>query len=221
MNDLVKKPTFNLRRLKESPVLGIIRGAPKDSIKGVMDACVAGGLRFVELTLNTEKALSLIESASQQFSRDLCVGAGTVLSLTDVKQAVNAGAQFIVSPTLNIDVATYCVENEIAYFPGALTPTEIEKAWSAGAMMVKVFPASQMGAGYFNTVRGPFNRVLLMAVGGVDSSNAVEYLKAGASAVAIGGSVFRMSRMKNKEFDSIKIAITDLVSTVKIFYSKA
>jgi len=221
LNDLVRKATFNLSRFKESPVLGIIRGATNDSIQGVLDACVAGGLRFVELTLNTEKALSLIESASQQFSRDLCVGAGTVLSLTDVKQAVNAGAQFIVSPTLNIDVATYCVENEIAYFPGALTPTEIEKAWSAGAMMVKVFPASQMGAGYFNTVRGPFNRVLLMAVGGVDSSNAVEYLKAGASAVAIGGSVFRMSRMKNKEFDSIKIAITDLVSTVKIFYSKA
>ena len=219
MNDLVKKPTFNLRRLKESPVLGIIRGAPKDSIKGVMDACVAGGLRFVELTLNTENALSLIESASQQFSEDLCVGAGTVLSLTDVKLAVNAGAQFIVAPTLNIDVATYCVENEIAYFPGALTPTEIEKAWSAGAMMVKVFPASQMGTSYFNTVRGPFNELLLIAVGGVDSSNAVEYLKAGASAVAIGGSVFTISRMKNKEFGSIETAITDFVSTVETFHS--
>ena len=219
MNDLVKKPTFNLSRLKESPVLGIIRGAPKDSIKGVLDACIAGGLRFVELTLNTENALSLIESASQQFSEDLCVGAGTVLSLTDVKLSVNAGAQFIVAPTLNIDVATYCVENEIAYFPGALTPTEIEKAWSAGAMMVKVFPASQMGTSYFNTVRGPFNELLLMAVGGVDSSNAVEYLKAGASAVAIGGSVFTISRMKNKEFGSIETAITDFVSTVETFHS--
>ena len=219
MNDLVKKPTFNLCRLKESPVLGIIRGAPKDSIRGVLDACVAGGLRFVELTLNTENALSLIGSASQQFSKDLCVGAGTVLSLTDVKLAVNAGAQFIVAPTLNIDVATYCVENEIAYFPGALTPTEIEKAWSAGAMMVKVFPASQMGTSYFNTVRGPFNELLLIAVGGVDSSNAVEYLKAGASAVGIGGSVFTMSRMKNKEFGAIETAIADFVSTVKIFHS--
>jgi len=125
-----------------------------------------------------------------------------------------------VSPTLNIDVATYCVKKDIAYFPGALTPTEIEKAWSAGAAMVKVFPASQMGASYFNTVRGPFNELLLIAVGGVDSSNAVEYLKAGASAVAIGGSVFTISRMKNKEFNSIKIAITNLVSAVKIFYSK-
>ena len=219
MKDLARKPIFSLSRFKESPVLGIIRGAPKDSIRGVLDACVAGGLRFVELTLNTENALSLIDSASQQFSEDLCVGAGTVLSLTDVKLAVNAGAQFIVAPTLNIDVATYCVENEIAYFPSALTPTEIEKAWSAGAMMVKVVPASQMGTSYFNTVRGPFNELLLMAVGGVDSSNAVEYLKAGASAVAIGGSVFTISRMKNKEFGSIETAITDFVSTVETFHS--
>ncbi len=207
MTDFLRKPTFNLSRFKEAPVLGIIRGAPKDSIQGVLDACVAGGLRFVELTLNTERALSLIESASQQFSEDLCVGAGTVLSLTDAKQA-------------NIDVATYCVENEIAYFPGALTPTEIEKAWSAGATMVKVFPASQMGARYFNTVRGPFNELPLMAVGGVDLSNAVEYLKAGASAVAVGGSLFTVTRMRNKDFNSIKIAIMELVSTVKFFCSK-
>ena len=221
MNNLVRKPTFNLSRFNESPVLGIIRGAPKGSIQGVLDACVAGGLKFVELTLNTEKALSLIESASQQFSEDLCVGAGTVLSLTDAKQAVSAGAQFIVSPTLNIDVATYCLKKGLAYFPGALTPTEIEKSWGAGAAMVKVFPASQMGANYFSTIRGPFNELLLMAVGGVNVSNAVEYLQAGASAVAIGGSLFTVSRMKNREFDSIKTEVKDLVSTVKTFCSKS
>jgi len=221
LNDLVRKANFNLSRFKESPVLGIIRGAHEDSIKGVLDACVAGGLQFVELTLNTEKALTLIELVSQYFSEDICIGAGTVLSLTDVKLAVNAGAQFIVSPTLNIDVAAYCIDNEIAYFPGALTPTEIEKAWTAGAAMVKIFPASQMGASYFSTVRGPFNELLLMAVGGLDSSNVVDYLKAGASAVAIGGSVFTISKMKNKEFDSIETAITEFVSTVNYYFSRS
>jgi len=220
LNHLGNEPAFNLDRFKETPVLGIIRGASHASIQGVLEACVSGGLKFVELTLNTENAFPLIESDSQQFSEEICVGAGTVLSLRDAKQAVNAGAQFIVSPTLNIDVATYCVDSEIAYFPGALTPTEIEKAWSAGATMVKVFPASQMGASYFNTVRGPFNELSLMAVGGVDLSNAVEYLKAGASAVAIGGSLFTVMRMRNKDFNSIEIAIADLVSTVKIFCSK-
>ena len=221
MNHSGNKPVFNLDRFKETPVLGIIRGASHDSIKGVLEACISGGLKFVELTLNTENAFPLIESVSQQFSEEICVGAGTVLSLTDVKQAENVGARFIVSPTLNIDVATYCLKKGLAYFPGALTPTEIEKSWSAGASMVKVFPASQMGANYFNTVRGPFNELLLMAVGGVNASNAVEYLQAGASAVAIGGSLFTASRMKNREFDSIKIEITDLVSTVKTFCSKS
>ena len=221
MNHLGNDPAFNLDRFKETPVLGIIRGASHASIQGVLEACVSGGLKFVELTLNTENAFPLIESVSQQFSEEICVGAGTVLSLRDVKQAENVGARFIVSPTLNIDVATYCLKKGLAYFPGALTPTEIEKSWSAGAAMVKVFPASQMGAKYFNTVRGPFNELLLMAVGGVNASNAVEYLQAGASAVAIGGSLFTVSRMKNREFDSIKTEITNIVSTVKTFGSKS
>ena len=221
MNHLGNESTFNLDRFKETPVLGIIRGASHTSIQGVLEACVSGGLKFVELTLNAENAFPLIESVSQQFSAEICVGAGTVLSLRDVKQAENAGARFIVSPTLNIDVATYCLKKGLAYFPGALTPTEIEKSWSAGAAMVKVFPASQMGADYFNTIRGPFNELLLMAVGGVNASNAVEYLQAGASAVAIGGSLFTVSRMKNREFDSIKTEVKDLVSTVKTFCSKS
>jgi 2-dehydro-3-deoxyphosphogluconate aldolase / (4S)-4-hydroxy-2-oxoglutarate aldolase len=220
LTHLDSKPRFNLGRFKETPVLGIIRGAPENCIEGVLNACILGGIKFIELTLNSENALSLIELASEKFSKDLCVGAGTVLSLTDVKLATNAGANFIVSPTLNINVATYCNKKGLAYFPGALTPTEIEKAWSAGATMVKVFPASQMGANYFNTVRGPFNELLLMAVGGIDSSNAIEYLKAGASAVAIGGSVFTESRMKNKKFKDIQQAISDLVITVKNFNLK-
>ena len=220
MSVLGSESYFDLSRFKEASILGIIRGASPGSVQGILDACISGGLKFVELTLNSKRALPSIELASKDFSKGLCIGAGTVLSLSDTIQAVNAGAQFIVSPTLNVDVASYCGEKGLAYFPGALTPTEIEKSWNAGATMVKVFPASQMGASYFNTVRGPFNELLLMAVGGVDSSNAVEYLKAGASAVAIGGSVFTISRMKNKEFDSIETAIRDFVSAVNIFHSK-
>jgi 2-dehydro-3-deoxyphosphogluconate aldolase / (4S)-4-hydroxy-2-oxoglutarate aldolase len=220
LTDLDTKPGFNLGRFKETPVLGIIRGAPQNAIEGILNACILGGIKFVELTLNSGNALSLIRLASQKFSKDLCVGAGTVLSLTDVKLATKAGANFIVSPTLNIDVATYCNKNGVAYFPGALTPTEIEKAWSAGAAMVKVFPASQMGANYFNTVCGPFNKILLMAVGGIDRSNVVDYLEAGASAVAVGGSVFTGSRMKNKKFNDIEQAILDIVITVKKFNCK-
>ncbi len=214
---MIDEPVFNLDRFKEAPVLGIIRGSSLDSIHGTLDACVLGGLKFVELTLNTEDVLPLIELASRQYSNDLCVGAGTVLTETDAKHAVNMGAKFIVSPTLNLDVADYCKEKQLGYFPGALTPTEIEKSWNAGATMVKVFPASQVGASYFNTVRGPFNELLLMAVGGINVSNALDYLRAGASALAFGGSVFTLTRMENKEFNFIRDDIRDLVTIVKSF----
>ena len=216
----MEKLDFSLNRFQEVPVLGIIRGGSQDSIQGVLNSCVSAGLNFVELTLNTENALSLIELASKQFSDELCVGAGTVLSLIDLKNAENAGAKFFVSPTLNVDIATYCSKKGLAYFPGALTPTEIEKAWNSGATMIKVFPASQMGPNYFNTIRGPFDELQLIAVGGINVTNAVEYLRSGASAIAIGGSIFTISRMKNREFGSIKTDIADLISTVKIFRSE-
>lgn len=219
MSVLGSESDFDLSRFKEASILGIIRGASPGSVQGILDACISGGLKFVELTLNSERALPSIELASKEFSGGLCIGAGTVLSLSDTIQAVNAGAQFIVSPTLNVDVASYCGEKGLAYFPGALTPTEIEKSWNAGATMVKVFPASQMGPDYFKTVRGPFDKLLLMAVGGIKVSDATKYLQAGASAVAIGGSVFTPSRIKNKEFESIKSEISKFVSAIKMFYS--
>ena len=220
MKHVVKKSALNLNQFQEVPVLGIIRGVSQDSIQGVLNSCVSGGLKFVELTLNTKNVFSLIEFASKQFSNELCVGAGTVLSLIDVKKAENAGAKFFVSPTLNIDIADYCSQKALAYFPGALTPTEIEKAWNSGATMIKVFPASQMGPNYFNVIRGPFDELQLMAVGGINVTNAVDYLRSGASAIAIGGSIFTSSRMKNKEFNSITADIADLISTVKTFQSE-
>ena len=219
MNRTVNGSIFDLNRFKEASTLGIIRGASLNSVPDVLDACLSGGLQFIEFTLNSEESLLCIESASKLFSSDLCVGAGTVVSVSDATRAINAGAQFVVSPTLNEDVASYCNEKGLAYFPGALTPTEIERSWDSGATMVKVFPASQMGPEYLSTVQGPFKDILLLAVGGIKASNADEYLRAGASAVAIGGSVFSPSRIKNKEFDAIKIDVSKFVLAVKLYYS--
>ena len=210
---------FDLVRFKKYAALGIIRGASLNSIQGLLTACVLGGLKFVELTLNSKGALPLIELASNEFSDDICIGAGTVVTLLDATQAVNAGAKFIVSPTLNADVASFCNEKKIAYFPGALSPTEIEKSWISGATMVKVFPASQMGPNYFQTILGPFDEILLMAVGGINSLNAVQYLQAGASALAIGGSVFTPARIENQEFGVIQKEVCEFVSVINLHCS--
>ena len=220
MNRTTNDSNFNLGHFKDASALGIIRGASLNSVPDLMDACFSGGLQFIEFTLNSEESLLCIEAALKLFSSELCVGAGTVVSVSDATRAINAGAQFIVSPTLNEDVASYCNEKGLAYFPGALTPTEIERSWDSGATMVKVFPASQMGPEYLSTVQGPFKDILLLAVGGIKASNADEYLRAGASAVAIGGSVFSPSRIKNKEFDAIKIDVSKFVLAVKLYYSR-
>ena len=213
-------PPFDLVQFDKQPVLGIIRGAPLGSAPGVMQACISAGLQHLEFTLNSKEALSCIEEGAREFPETLCVGAGTVLSVADTERAVSAGAKFIVAPTLNETVAAYCRERNLPYFPGALTPTEIERAWNCGATMVKVFPANQMGPGYFSTIRGPFNEIRLMAVGGVGPNNVHSYLGAGASAVALGGSVFSPERMKNKEFDIIQKEISDFLFAVKAFYSR-
>jgi 2-dehydro-3-deoxyphosphogluconate aldolase/(4S)-4-hydroxy-2-oxoglutarate aldolase len=210
---------FDLSNFQKEPVMGIVRGVAEENLSEVMSTVISAGLRFVEVTLNTPNALHLIQKASNTFSNQICIGAGTVVTLAEAQLAVNAGAKFIVSPTLNIEVADFCRQESLAYFPGALTPTEIEKAWNAGATMVKVFPASHVGAEYFRVIKGPFEKIRLMAVGGVAVKNISDYLSSGADAVALGGSILSPSRMSNKEFSLIKKEIEVFLLAVRKFYS--
>ena len=209
---------FDLTLFEKKPVLGIIRGIDEDSLPGVLEAAFSGGLRFLEITLNTPGVFLLIKKAIEQFP-DLCIGAGTVLSTETAQKAVDAGAKFFVAPNLNVKVAEFCYKNNLAYFPGALTPTEIEKAWGSGATMVKVFPASQMGPNYFKLLKGPFGHIKLMAVGGVGPQNIPDYFYSGASAVALGGSIFSLSRMANREYLAIQKNIEEFMFAVNKIYS--
>ncbi len=209
---------FDLSRFEEEPVLGIVRGITEKSLEGVMEAAIAAGLRHIEITLNTPNAFKLIEEASRKYASWLCVGAGTVLSPKEAEEALFSGAKFIVAPTLNEDVAAFCRNSRLAYFPGALTPTEIEKAWNSGATMVKVFPTSSVAPKYFKEVRGPFQNYRLMATGGVKKSNVEDFLSNGASAVAVGDSIFSLVRMENQEFDEIRKDLEELIMVVKKFF---
>lgn len=176
---------------------------------------VASGLKFAEVTLNTEGALEMIQTASSEYGDRLTLGAGTVLHPEDARAAVNAGASFLVSPTLNEEIAGYCRQTALPYFPGAFTPTEIEKAWNAGACMVKVFPASQLGPSYFKEVRGPFPEIRMMAVGGVRPQNVGDFLSAGAQGLAVGGSIFSAERMQAGDFSSMQQDLTEILLAVK------
>ena len=211
--------SFDLDCFESIPVLGIIRGVKLDCLHGVVEASLAGGLSFLEITQNTPDYINFIKIINNEYPQ-VVVGAGTVLSLVDAQKALDAGAKFLVAPDFNEQVARFCIDKKLTYFPGALTPTEIQKAWISGATMVKIFPASQMGPNYFKQIKGPYNKIKLMAVGGVNTNNIKDYLSSGADAVALGGSIYSLKRMENRLFSEIQNDIKDFMFEVKSFYAK-
>lgn len=153
--------------------------------------------------MNTSGAPRLIKKAKQVAAGRLTLGAGTVLSMQDLRVALKSGATFIVMPVLVPQVVKYCAKNKIPVFPGALTPQEIFTAWEAGASMVKVFPVKFFGPGYLKEIKAPFNDIELLACGGVTPENMRDYFNSGAKAVSFGASVFRKEWLANKKFDQI------------------
>ncbi|MGE4608774.1 MAG: bifunctional 4-hydroxy-2-oxoglutarate aldolase/2-dehydro-3-deoxy-phosphogluconate aldolase [Myxococcota bacterium] len=205
---------MDLVRFKIKPLLGIVRGIELGQLEPVLASAIAGGLETLEITMNTARAPELIARASEIAAGKLTIGAGTVLDLDDLNSATDAGATFIVSPTLVPEVVAACVEARIAVFPGALTPQEIHDAWRAGASMVKVFPAGFFGPSYFSEIKGPFANIELLACGGVSASTLGDYARCGADAFAFGGSVFNLDWIRAGHYDRIEAAIRKLVAAL-------
>jgi len=194
---------MNITDFKKKPILGIIRGVKLNEIEPLVKTVIQAGLETLEITMNTPKASQLIKKAKQVARGRLTLGAGTVLSMLDLRLALKSGATFIVMPVLIKDVTKYCVKNKIPVFPGALTPEEIYTAWNAGATMVKVFPAKFFGPNYFKEIKGPFNNIQLLACSGVTPKNLKDYFTNGASAVSFGGSIFRREWLESKNYKQI------------------
>lgn len=192
-----------------------MRGVDSDVIDPLTEAVISAGLKTIEITMNTPRAAELIQQMVKAAGNRLAVGAGTVLTMDDLQAALEAGATFIVQPTLVNDVTAYCVEHSVPVFPGALTPQEIHNAWRAGATMVKVFPAKTFGPGYLKEIKGPFQDIELLACGGIKQDTIKDYFSSGASAVAFGGSIFTRERFETKDFASIKKDIEALISAYK------
>jgi len=181
----------------------------------LVKSVISAGLETIEITMNTEGASDLIKEAVLLAKKKLMVGAGTVLDIKSLKSALESGATFVVTPVLVDDVTLYCVKNKIPIFPGALTPSEVRRAWDSGATMVKVFPAKFFGPDYFKEIKGPFDDMKLLACAGVTPENLKDYFAAGANAVTFGASVFRRDWLEEKDFESIKERIKAYIGAYK------
>ena len=177
-----------LQQILENKIVAILRGVRPDAVPEVAAALHAGGIRCLEITLNSPDALAMIKELSARMGDRLLVGAGTVLDAAEARAAIDAGARFIISPALDIPTIQVTRQSQAVSIPGAFTATEILTAYKNGADIIKVFPAS-VGVGYFRDLRGPLPHIPLMPTGGVNLENIADYHKAGAVAFGIGSAL--------------------------------
>ncbi len=202
-------------RIEEQGVVAIVRLDREAPLVDVAAALAAGGIEVLEFTVTTPGALRAMEDASAALGRRVLVGAGTVLDPETARASILAGAAFVVMPTLNLDVITLCRRYDIPVIPGAMTPTEILSAWQAGADFVKVFPASALGADYIRQVRAPLPQVRLMPTGGISASNVAEYIRAGASAVGVGGKLVDKEAVAQRRYDQLTQRAREVVGALQ------
>ncbi len=185
------------------PVIGILRGVDPVFFRSIMDVSFAAGLQAIGVTMNTAAALEIVALNKAAVPPGKFLGVGTVCNLGQAKKAVAAGAMFLVTPNTDIEVIAYAVTNSIPVIAGALSPTEVYTAWAAGARMVKVFPCRAFGPEYIRELRGPYDQIPLVAVGGVDLNNIKAYFAAGATAVGASTALFGRKALLERDLQGI------------------
>lgn len=208
----MSKRKFSWDLFQKMPIVGIIRNVEAEDVKRILPICIEAGLTTVEITMNTPGAAEMIKNALQEQSGNLNIGAGTVCNKADLEEALEAGAQFIVTPIIDKKVIKTCVKKDVPVFPGAYTPSEIYKAWSLGAPMIKIYPATSLGPEYIKDVKAPLNKIKLLPTGGVSLSNILDFKKAGADGYGIGSQLFDKELIKNKKWIELKAHIQQFTS---------
>jgi 2-dehydro-3-deoxyphosphogluconate aldolase/(4S)-4-hydroxy-2-oxoglutarate aldolase len=203
-----------LSRLIAGKVVAVVRLDSGDQLIKVAEALKAGGVIAIEFTVPTPGALEMIKQASAYFGDEVIMGAGTVLDAETARAAILSGAQFIVTPALNVKTIQLCRRYGKPIIPGALTPTEILTAWEAGADMVKLFPADSMGPAYLKAVLAPLPQVRLAPTGGISADTAAEYLKAGATALGVGGKLVDKQAVARGDFAALTAEAKRLMHAV-------
>ncbi|RRK09506.1 bifunctional 4-hydroxy-2-oxoglutarate aldolase/2-dehydro-3-deoxy-phosphogluconate aldolase [Lactiplantibacillus garii] len=180
-----------LNRVVDAGVVSVVRGATKEEAYKTAEACIAGGVKAIELTFTAPHADQIIGELTEKYADDseVVIGAGTVLDPATARIAIIAGAQFIVSPAFSADVAKLCNLYSIPYVPGCMTPNDVQDALSYGADVIKVFPGSVVGQGMVSALHGPFPQANLMITGGVNLENMKDWFAKGAAVLGAGSNL--------------------------------
>jgi 2-dehydro-3-deoxyphosphogluconate aldolase / (4S)-4-hydroxy-2-oxoglutarate aldolase len=173
--------------LRANPIIAVLRATDAHDYDSVVDTLAANGIRSIELTLSTPGTFEHLPALIERVGNEVEIGIGTIVTADQARRAIDAGARYLVTPIVNLEVIALAVQNSIPVFPGGLTPTELFSAWTAGATAVKIFPAETVGPQYGSHLRGPFPGIEFIPSGGVGLDDIPTWLKAGAVAVSLGG----------------------------------
>ncbi|NQX67225.1 bifunctional 4-hydroxy-2-oxoglutarate aldolase/2-dehydro-3-deoxy-phosphogluconate aldolase [Paenibacillus alba] len=193
----------NLQKLKDSGIVAVIRRPNPQHIQHIANALVEGGVGALEITVDTPGVFEMIASLKKALGERTLVGAGTVLDADTAKQAIQAGSDFIFAPILDIETIRVTNAYGKISIPGVMTPTEIVTAYKAGADLIKVFPSNVLGADYIKELQGPLGHIPMMPTGGVTLDNADQFIRNGAVAVGIGGSLVKQDAVEAGRYEEL------------------
>ena len=205
-----------LQTIRDVGIIPVVRASSAEEAMQAIDAIREGGISLLEITMTVPGAVRVIEEVSTRYGNEALVGAGTVLDAETARTCIQAGARFIVSPSLNLETIALCRRESVAVMPGALTPTEVVNAWSAGADFVKVFPAGAVGGpSYIKSLKAPLPQIELVPTGGVSLKTAADFIKAGASALGVGADLVDVKAIRDGQQNLITERARQFVQIVK------
>src|SRR5947199_10391437 len=204
-----------LRQVLDSGIVAVVRSPDSQQLVEAARALADGGVTVVEITMTVPDALDVVRQVRRSLGDRVLLGAGTILDPETARAALLAGAEYLVAPTLNLDVIRLCQRYDKLVMPEAFTPTEVLAAWEAGADIVKVFPADVVGPAFFKAMRGPLPQIRLMPTGGVDLNTAGDFLQAGACWLGVGGQLIEPKAVAERDFDRIRDLARQYVNIVK------
>ncbi len=206
---------LTLQRIANGGIVAVVRSETSAALVKVVQALAEGGVTAAEVTFTVPDAIDVIREIRREVGDALVLGAGTVLDPETARAAILAGAEYIVAPTLNLDVIRLCRRYDKVVMPGAFTPTEALFAWEAGADVVKIFPADVGGPNYLKALRGPLPQIRLMPTGGVDLSTAESFLKAGAYCLGVGSALVDPGAIAKGDFGRIRDVAAQYAAIVR------